>query len=101
LQYLKINNYDNEIEDFRRLKLLRKLSFGYFDYINNIDKIFDPSQIIELSIEEEIKNTEQLNLFVNLKKLEITGKDEKVNYKKLLPHMRALTTLTLNFNAFK
>jgi hypothetical protein len=49
--------YFSDLDLFRSVKKLAKIDCQYFDKIKNIDEIFDPSQIIELSI-DNVENEE-------------------------------------------
>ena len=49
---------------------MTKIDCQYFDTIENIDEVFDPLKIIEISI-SEVKNAEWLCMFTNLRSLSI------------------------------
>jgi hypothetical protein len=49
--------YTSYLDHFRSLKQLTKIDCKYFDTIENIDEVFVPLKIIELSI-YEVKNAE-------------------------------------------
>ena len=73
---------------------LTKIDCFYFNTIENIDEIFDPSQIIELSI-YEVENEELLCMLTNLRSLSISY--SKVDFKSFLPKMRFLNYLTVRY----
>ena len=73
---------------------MTKIDCFYFYTIENIDEIFDPSQIIELSI-YEVENEELLCMLTNLRSLSISY--SKVDFKSFLPKMRCLNYLTVRY----
>jgi hypothetical protein len=60
----------SDLQHFGRLKSLTKITTGNFDTVENIQKVIDPSQIIELST-SEVSDTEWLCMFTNLRSLSI------------------------------
>ena len=76
------------------LKKLTIIEISSFDNIKNIGEVFDPSQIIELSIFEFCNAEEQLCIFTNLRSLTIYEHEFEVDFKKFLPNMRFLNYLT-------
>ena len=62
--------------------------------IDNIEYIFDPLNIIELTIQGKY-NIEYLKLFRNLRSLHLLDILIEVPYDSFLPHMNSLTTLSV------
>ena len=67
LLFLKIKD-SSVLHHFTNLKSLRKIFFGFYETIYNIEKVIDPLQIIEISI-NKVSNEENLCLFTNLRSL--------------------------------
>ncbi len=67
LVFLKIKD-SSVLHHFSDLKSLRKIFFGFYETIFNIEKVIDPLQIIEISI-NKVSNEENLCLFTNLRSL--------------------------------
>ena len=87
------------LKNFSKLQQLKHFHIRDDVEIYDFDEIFNPSQILELSIVGESKS-KFLNLFQNIRILEFRDFLGNLNFDKFLPQMKFLTSLTLEFTGW-
>ena len=85
------------LKNFSRLQQLKHFQDTGKVKIYDFDEIFDPSQILELIIGEE-PNSKFLNLFQNVRSLQLYYIKVNINFDEFLPQMKFLTSLTLHIS---
>ena len=95
LQSLTVDNM-RLLKNFSKLQQLKHFHHTGKVKIYEFDEIFDPSQILELSIDGE-PNSKFLNLFSNLRSLKLYHFGDNISFDEFLPQMKFLTSLIFTY----
>ena len=84
------------LKNFSKLQQLKHFHYTGKEEIYDFDEKFDPSQILELSIDGRPKS-KFVNLFQNIRSLKLYHIKDYIHFDEFLPQMKFLTSLTLDY----